>query len=858
MTELRYDQLTPEQQETADKGTLLETETNLYLVDELGRITGYRCAEMFANGTPKKWSSVLALGTGEPIQVKGGAPMSRAAREKIELAAAVIGHELKAAVNTLGVAGLIRWVKLSLIDRCPFQPRKTFDRTRLDELKTSIGAHGFVAEMSHFWVRPHPVHPGRFELIDGERRQIVTGELIAEDKYFALEGGKRMPVEDGLVPITVSSLTDAQVLEYALVNAMQREELSVIEEAEAICKLLEIPKADGEMPGAAEVAGHLGCTESHVKRCKLLRRLRDTATGAALEAGHLSKAHAEVLARVADEKKRDELTRRVVKPSDGRGLMPVSVLEEWIDKEVQISLGSANFDRSDADLVPLKTAPDGESKCGGACGEPLNDRGNPTAVATAKIWNWTCPFVETPRGLPMCMNPDCFRAKQNASYEVWRKTTEAGGANIVTMSAEESDGLWDHTGKRLTPNCGYVEIEARPEEWYVKAGTPPLLTWKKMLRGTACPILAVKDRHGAVHELAKRDQAKRIATEIGHDIFRGTAGAEPATPAGIAAADDGDPRIASAAAGVQRDAAREARQAEQAGRDAAAKREGVLAERTMLALKRGVMEGSRGMKRLAPEFWHLILGPLVDLVKEQGYLGDLCEVLGKAEHLTNPVDNEDWLDRIVRGTPVEQMPSLVIVAAREMLSPGETEVWMKLACKTFGVDAKAVRKRVVTELEAEERAEAERLEIENGVRWSLPLKEKADELEWLSDGDCANANLASLALPQTKGERWVALLGVARTHKGWHAGHALSRGKKPLAHSMPNMNSASYSNAALASATALRAVHQAMVDASGPEPMQTRVSAYIAAVKLPAEKSAKAAKAKKKGAGFSTAAKGCA
>ncbi len=840
LTELKYEQLTDEQKLIADQATILETETNLYLVDDRGRLRGYRAAEMFANGKPVKFSAVLSLENGEPLP------------PKTKLEAAV--EENLALIRTLGskpesADGLIRWLPLGVIDRCPFQPRIRFDRGRLDELKAGIAEHGFVAEMSHFWVRPHPTQPNRFELIDGGRREMVTTELISEGKYFAVQGGQIVETKGGLVPATVSNLTDAQVLEYALLNALQREELSPIEEAEAVCRLMESPKADGTLPSAAEVAVRLSCSEGHVKRCKLLRRLRDTATGAALEAGRISKAHAEVLARVANEKKRDELLQRVTKPSDGRGLLPVSVLEEWIDREVQISLGAAPFNRSDSSLVPVKTNAAGERQCGGACGEPLNDRGNPTDAATAKIWNWSCPFVEAPRGAPMCLNPECYRLKERAGYDEWRATTATRGAQFVTISAEESDRLWDHTGKRLAPNSGYVELDAKPEEWDLKAGQVNGLTWRKLLRNTACPFLIVKDRQGTEHELAKRDEAKRIAWEIGHGIFRGMAGEpEPAAPAASAAADDGDPRIASAAAGVQRDVEREAAQARREEQARMEKREGLIAARTTLRLKRSVMEGSRGLKRLAPEFWHLILGPMVDAVKEQGGLGDLCEVLGKTENLTNPVDNEDFLDRIVRGTPAEQMPSLAIVVAREMLYAGETEDWMKLACKTFGVDVKAARKCSVAEVEAEEAAEAERAEIEAGVVWLPPLRSESHEFEWLADGDCANPAIAELKLP--KGVKHSALIGIARTLKGWVAGYAVKIGKKQLGQEMPSRNGVTYANPALATATALRAVLALLDGGQAPEPAAARVRAYIANVKLPAEKPrAKAAKPAKKKAG---------
>ncbi len=106
-------------------------------------------------------------------------------------------------------------------------------------------------------------------------------------------------------------------------------------------------------------------------------------------------------------------------------------------------------------------------------------------------------------------------------------------------------------------------------------------------------------------------------------------------------------------------------------------------------------------------------------------------MLGKTEHLTNDVDNENWLHKTVSGTPEVHLPSLALVASRFTLYPGEVDEWMKMACKALVIDAKAVRRTVLVRVEEEEEAAAERAEIENGVSWSIPLKDRVDEFTWL-------------------------------------------------------------------------------------------------------------------------------
>ena len=65
----------------------------------------------------------------------------------------------------------ITGIPIALIDRSPFNPRKTFDEKALDELAASIRREGVVQPAI---VRPHPQVDGRFELVAGERRWLAS------------------------------------------------------------------------------------------------------------------------------------------------------------------------------------------------------------------------------------------------------------------------------------------------------------------------------------------------------------------------------------------------------------------------------------------------------------------------------------------------------------------------------------------------------------------------------------------------------------------------------------------------------------------------------------------------------------
>ncbi len=107
-------------------------------------------------------------------------------------------------------------IPLDLIDPSPLQPRSVFDEAKLDELAKSITANGVVQPVL---VRRKD---GRFELIAGERRfrAAIRASLNS-------------------IPAIVRNVPDEQVLEIALIENIQREDLNPIEEAKAYKKLIE-------------------------------------------------------------------------------------------------------------------------------------------------------------------------------------------------------------------------------------------------------------------------------------------------------------------------------------------------------------------------------------------------------------------------------------------------------------------------------------------------------------------------------------------------------------------------------------------------------------------------------------------
>jgi len=133
-----------------------------------------------------------------------------------------LGRGLDALFNTSPKseepASGLREIAIDEIRSNPFQPRKTFDRGELDELKASLKESGLLQPVT---VRASSTGKG-FELIAGERRLKAATEL----------GWSK-------IPVVIKDLSDPEMLALALVENLQRSDLNPIEEAEGYQQLID-------------------------------------------------------------------------------------------------------------------------------------------------------------------------------------------------------------------------------------------------------------------------------------------------------------------------------------------------------------------------------------------------------------------------------------------------------------------------------------------------------------------------------------------------------------------------------------------------------------------------------------------
>ena len=178
------------------------------------------------------------------------------------------------AADTSEVGLSAKLLPIDRIDANPDQPRRQFGHSELDELAASIRERGVIQPII---VRPHPSDQGRYQLVAGERRW---------------RAAQRAPLHE--IPAIVRDLAENDVLELAIIENVQRVDLSPIEEAQGYAQLIE--RFDYTQEALAQI---MGKSRSYVANALRLLSLPDSVQGL-VNGGKLSAGHARALVSASD------------------------------------------------------------------------------------------------------------------------------------------------------------------------------------------------------------------------------------------------------------------------------------------------------------------------------------------------------------------------------------------------------------------------------------------------------------------------------------------------------------------------------------------------------------------------------
>ena len=178
----------------------------------------------------------------------------------------------------------IKELKITQLIANPFQPRTHFDEQKIDELAISIKNHGLIQPIV---VRKSS--GSNYEIVAGERRW-------------------RAAIKIGLqsVPVIVKILTDEETATIALIENLQREELTAIEEANAYQQLILLQSLTQEA-----LADQLGKSQSSIANKLRLLQLCDEVKDA-LFRRKISERHARSLLKIVDREQQIKLMKEVV------------------------------------------------------------------------------------------------------------------------------------------------------------------------------------------------------------------------------------------------------------------------------------------------------------------------------------------------------------------------------------------------------------------------------------------------------------------------------------------------------------------------------------------------------------------
>tara|TARA_B100001741_G_scaffold174270_1_gene143689 strand:+ start:473 stop:1321 length:849 start_codon:yes stop_codon:yes gene_type:complete len=180
-----------------------------------------------------------------------------------------LGRGLSSLIGDTDSKPLKNKISISSIIRNKFQPRKNFDKEKMEELTSSIKERGIIQPII---VRKSSEQMDKFEIIAGERRwQAAQNAGLHE------------------VPAVEIEADNLKSLEFAIVENVQRSDLNPIEEAKGYKKLIEEFNYDQE-----KVSKFIGKSRAHVTNCLRLLSLPNDVI-VLIEENKISQGHAKVL-----------------------------------------------------------------------------------------------------------------------------------------------------------------------------------------------------------------------------------------------------------------------------------------------------------------------------------------------------------------------------------------------------------------------------------------------------------------------------------------------------------------------------------------------------------------------------------
>lgn len=296
--------------------------------------------------------------------------------------------------------------------------REKFEQGPIRELAEAIFAQGLKQRLI---VYPHAKQKGKFAIHGGNRRYLAIKLLLSEKRW------------SGAVPCEVQyEATESKREIVGLMENLQRVDLNPMEKAKGVKHAIDTGGYVAWDPkNPARSMGHLLGFESKSTIYALINLANlcpIAAQAAAAWPGEnsISPSVADKLARIRDPKQQGDAAKRAISQH-----LTDDTATEVIEREYQRQLKGAQFDPTDAALVPF----DKEQGCGGACATCPKRSGNQVEMFGE--------FEAKGRG-DMCLLPACYRLKIAAAYKLAAAAVVAKGGEAKDLKYAQQHYISGH------------------------------------------------------------------------------------------------------------------------------------------------------------------------------------------------------------------------------------------------------------------------------------------------------------------------------------------------------------------------------------------------------------------------------
>lgn len=322
-----------------------------------------------------------------------------------------------------GAGPQMRMLAVASIASSPTNPRKTFNAEKLQELASSVKASGV-----HQPILVRPLPAARLEdtfANRGRNQPLPEYELVAGERRW--RACQIAAVAE--IPAMIRELTDEQALEVQIIENLQREDVSELEEAEGYEHLMQHSGLTAD-----QVGEKIGKSRSYVyARLKVLNLC--AAGRNALRDGSLDFSKALLAARIPNELLQLKAVQYMMTP-DWRGDIPgYRECAAHVQREFMLRLDTARFPITDMNLLPAA----------GNCKDCTKRTGaNPDLYHDVD-------------SADMCTDPKCFHDKTDAQTERLVHEAQEKGQTVI-VGSEAAELAMDHYGN--TKIKGYRRLDS--------------------------------------------------------------------------------------------------------------------------------------------------------------------------------------------------------------------------------------------------------------------------------------------------------------------------------------------------------------------------------------------------------------